>query len=89
MESVCVSLVPVDDEKFLACNDLTDERGRFQIDSVEAGKYVIVLNYENKITAVMPFPKLYYPAVTQREKAQAIRVKHGVSINNLNIVIGK
>lgn len=87
MQWVCVSLVPANDESFLACNDLTDEQGRFRFDAVEAGNYVIILNYENKMTAAMPFPKLYYPGVQEREKAQTITVKHGESINNLNVVI--
>jgi hypothetical protein len=87
MPSVCVSLVPVDDESLLSCNSLTDERGRFQIDSVEAGTYVIVLNYENKITTEMPFPKLYYPGVPERGKATTITVKHGESVTNLRVVI--
>ncbi len=89
LQSVCVSLVPADDEGFLVCNSLTDELGRFQIDSVEAGTYVIILNHENKITASMPFPKLYYPGFPEREKAQTITLKHGESVNNLKVVIKK
>jgi hypothetical protein len=68
---------------------LTDELGHFQIDSVEAGIYIIIFNYENKITTQMPFPKLYYPGVPQREKAKTITLKHGESANNLSVVIKK
>jgi len=89
MQSVCVSLVPANDESLLACNSLTDELGRFQIDAVEAGTYTIILNYENKITTRMPFPKLYYPGVAEREKAKTITLKHGESVNNLSVVIKK
>src|SRR5258705_1533230 len=89
MQWVCVSLVPANDESFLACNSLTDELGRFQIDSVEAGTYVIILNHENKRTTSMPFPKLYYPGVTEREKAKVITVKHGENVKNLKVVIQK
>jgi hypothetical protein len=87
MQWVCVSLAPANDESFLVCNSLTDERGRFQTDSVAAGSYVIILNYENQITARMPFPKLYYPGVADREKAKTITLKHGESIDNLDMVI--
>ena len=89
MPWVCVSLVPANDESFLACNSLTDELGRFQIDSVEAGTYMIIFNYENKITTWMPFPKLYYPGVPEREKAKTITLKHGESASNLSVVIRK
>jgi hypothetical protein len=89
MRWVCVSLVPANDESFLGCNSLTDELGRFQIDAVEAGSYIIIFNYENKITSRMPFPKLYYPGVPEREKARTITLKHGESASNLNVVIRK
>jgi hypothetical protein len=89
MPWVCVSLVPFNDENLLACNSLTDELGRFQINSVEAGTYIIILNYESKITTRMPFPKLYYPGVTEREKAKTITLKHGESVTNLKVVIKK
>ena len=87
MPWVCVSLVPANDESSLACNSLTDELGRFQIDSVEAGAYTIIFNYENKTTPGMPFPKLYDPGVREREKAKTITLKHGESVNNLSVVI--
>lgn len=87
MPLVCVSLVPANDEILLACNSLTDELGRFQIDSVETGTYIIIFNYENKITPRMPFPKLYYPGIPERDKAKTITLKHGESVNNLNVVI--
>lgn len=88
MQRVCVSLLPTNDERPY-CNALTDELGRFQIDSVKAGTYIIIFNYENKITTQMPFPKLYYPGVTDRERAKTITLKHGESVNNLSVIIGK
>jgi hypothetical protein len=37
----------------------------------------------------MPFPRLYYPGVMEREKATMLSVKHGQSLNNLNVVISE
>lgn len=87
MDRVCVTLVSVNDEGSPICNDLTDELGRFQIDAIEAGDYVILLTYENKTTTGMPFPRHYHPGVTEREKAKTITVKHGQSVTNLTAVI--
>jgi hypothetical protein len=87
LKSVCVSLAPASDESFLACNDFTDERGRFRINSVRAGQYVLILNYENKPTADMPFPKLYYPGVKERKKATTISVTHGENVTGLIAVL--
>jgi hypothetical protein len=86
MPGVCVSLVPAN-KSHLGCNSLTDQLGRFQIDSVKAGTYMMIVNYENKITSGMPFPKVYYPGVFEREKAEVITLKHGESLNNLNVII--
>ena len=87
LASVCVSLVPLKDQSLLACNDFTDKKGRFQIDSVEAGSYLLIFNYENKLTREMPFPKLYYPGVSERKDASTIEVKHGRSLDGLNVAV--
>lgn len=87
MPWVCVTLVSANEEGAPMCNDLTDEFGRFRIDSIEAGDYVILLTYKNKTTTGMPFPNHYYPGVTEREKARRITVTHGESVSNLKAVI--
>ena len=87
MQWVNVSLAAVGEEGYPHWSDLTDARGRFQIDSVPAGTYVLILNYENERTARMPFPTLYYNNATEREKATTITINHGESVNNLNVVI--
>ena len=52
-------------------------------------RFLLYLNPENKPTKEMPFPRLYYPGVTEREKATTISIKHGQSLNNLNIIISE
>lgn len=88
LQGVCVSLAPANDERSLGCNSLTDERGRFLINSVSAGTYLLIFNYKNERTPRMPFSKLYYPGVPQREKAKPIAVRRGENVNNLSVVIG-
>ena len=87
LQWVCVSLAPVNDQSSLVCNGLTDKRGRFHIDSVAAGTYLLIFNYENKPTREMPFPRLFYPGVIDRNQARTISVKHGESLSGLNVVI--
>ena len=89
MQWVCVSLVPAKSDSPLMCNDLTDELGRFQFDAVEADAYLLIFSHENKTTKGMPFPKLYYPGVPERERATPITVRHGESVKNLRVVIKK
>jgi hypothetical protein len=88
LRSVCVELADVTEERGW-CHALTDKKGRFRINSVKAGNYFLILNQENKRTQEMPFPRLYYPGVMEREKATMLSVKHGQSLNNLNVVISE
>ena len=89
MQWVCVSLTKTEekDERDLDCNALTEADGSFRFDGVEAGTYVLVFNPRNKSTKQMPFPKFYYRNASERERATMISVKHGESLDNLNVVV--
>ena len=87
LDSVCVSLVPIKDQSLLECNVFTDKKGRFQIESVEAGAYLLIFNHKNKLTREMPFPRLYYPGVIERKDARTLDVKHGQSLDGLNVAV--
>jgi hypothetical protein len=89
LKSVCVSFKPPDNESVGACSDLSDELGRFQIDSVEAGAYLMFFTYRPKETAGKSFPKFYYPGVSKRGEAKIFTLKHGEIINNLKVVVAK
>ena len=67
----------------------TDEQGRFEIREVPPGQYVLVANYNGKPSSYEPFPKTFYPNVTERERAAVINLGLGESVANLDIVIPK
>ena len=90
LKRVCVSLVSVEDpERSLVCNSLSDPDGSFEIGSVSAGSYRLIINHENLKSNYQPFPKLYYPGVTTQEEAKVLTVKFGESIEGLNFVVPK
>ena len=66
----------------------TNEYGNFRIESIPPGSYVLVLNQEG-ISSTQPFPRLFYPGVTDREKATAIDVRIGETVKDLEIVVPK
>lgn len=52
----------------------TDEKGRFAIESIEAGTYVLVLNEDGEKRIEEPFPAVYYPNVAEEVSTFGRRV---------------
>ncbi len=79
LKNVCLNLVSVSGKK-LPYNfklDCTDENGRFKIDEIPTGTYVIIVNDDGKITAEEPFGTFYYPNTTKIENAAKITIGAG------------
>ena len=83
MNLICVSLIPTDREHYGGCSALTDEKGRFKIDGVEAGSYFLMLNNDDKMNP-KKLPRLYYQNVRTTENARRFTIRHGESLRNLN-----
>jgi len=87
MSEVCVYLLtPGQEWGPHAC---TDEDGRFEITSVVPGEYILVANPKDPPTSNQPFRKIFYPGVSERERAAVISVAQGQTIDNLDLVIPK
>jgi len=89
MNGVCVRLYSPSgiDSKFKYHADCTKVGGAFSIRKVPPGAYVLVANDDNKITSDEPFPTIYFPGVTDLEKATVINVGFGESRADLNIFV--
>jgi hypothetical protein len=87
MKGVCVRLYPptgiTKDFTYLA--DCTEADGRFEIDEIPPGSYILVANDENEITSSEPFRTLYYPGVFELEKAAIINISEGIFLEDFNI----
>lgn len=88
MHNVCVYLLRAGQTR-LGPLDYTDEQGRFEIKEVPQGQYVLVANQDGKPSSHEPFPKIFYPNVTELERAVVINIGPGESVENLDIVIPK
>ena len=86
---VQVSLKPLDDNNQSVDFDYTDEKGRFAIESITPGKYIVVLNEDGKRTVEEPFNTFYYPDVTEEAKARVFAIRAGDQIKGLKIVVPK
>jgi hypothetical protein len=86
LNHVCVSLVP-SNTKPNVCNAFTEPDGTFIIESVDPGAYNLLVNYQNIRSSDHPFPKLYYPGVSDAEAARVFTVKFGESIERIDFVV--
>ena len=87
MVDVCVYLWPPDVSDKFGASDCTDERGNFRIESIPAGSYHLVMGWHGKPDSRAPFPKTFYPGVTDRGKAALITIGDGETVKNINVVI--
>ncbi len=84
----CLKLMPKDKNATGPWNlDCTDEQGRYKMDEIPPGEYLIVVNDSGKISSNAPFPTAYYPGTFEREKATAITLVEGDNLENYDIHI--
>ena len=88
MPDVCVHLVYKDNPKDTPyLGDCTDENGRFKIDDVLLGEYLLVANEDGQITSDEPFPTAYYPGVFEKEKATTLTFSSADKFQDFDIHI--
>jgi len=76
MHRVCVYLLRPGQEAW-GPSDCTDEQGRFEISSILQGEYVLVANQDGKPSDREPFGKVFYPNVSERDRAAMISIGPG------------
>ncbi|MGH9908132.1 MAG: carboxypeptidase-like regulatory domain-containing protein, partial [Pyrinomonadaceae bacterium] len=89
MYRVCVYLWAKEQKDGFGPSDCTNENGEFEITSVPSGEYIAVVNREGKLSSDEPFRTLFYPNVSERERAAVITIVPGEKINDINIVVPK
>lgn len=88
LPNVCLSLKPRDKEVASNWNfSCTDKQGRYKLDEIPPGEYIIVVNHDNKISSNAPFPVAYYPGVFEKEKAVPLTITAGVNLEDYDIHI--
>jgi hypothetical protein len=65
----------------------TDEQGRFRIEAVPPGTYVLMLNVNGMPRSREPFPSVFSPGTTELEKAALIEIAPGQIIKDVNVKV--
>lgn len=87
MADVCVSLLRPG--ALMGSFDCTDEQGRYEIESVPPGEYVLGINEDDKPSGQEPFRRIFYPGVSERERAVVINIRPGENLEDMDFVIPK
>lgn len=87
LNGVCVYLQKPDEVEKDAGFNCTDHAGHFRIDKIPAGTYVAVINPDGKPRSDELYSRLFYPSVTQRERAALITIANGETVTGINFVI--
>lgn len=88
LPDVCLSLMPPD--KIVRGNwnfDCTDEQGRYELKEIPPGRYIIVVNDDDKISSKAPFRTAYYPGVFERAQAELLNISEGSNLKDVDILI--
>lgn len=85
LDGVCLKLLPAEGKVSASFYkaDCTEREGRFQIDDIPAGSYVLVINDDGKIDSGEPFPTFYYPSALERPRATVLTIADGDQIDDL------
>jgi len=86
LTEIQVSLKSLDAKNESVNFEYTDEQGRFAIESITPGNYIIVVNKDGKKTIQEPFGAFYYPNVTEEAKARVFSIRAGDNIKDLKMV---
>lgn len=89
LERACVNALTPEQKEKWGPTGCTNAKGEFEITSIPEGDYILVLNQNGKLSNREPFARLYYPNVTERERAAVITIGPGDTIEDINIVVPK
>lgn len=87
LPNVCLKIQRQDGKPFkeLLDFDCTDKEGRFKLDEIPPGEYLIIANADGQISSEEPFQTLYYPGVFEKQKATVLTISKGARLVDYDI----
>lgn len=67
--------------------DCTDAEGRYKLEDVPPGKYLIAANDDGRLSGAEPFPVVFYPGTFERGKASVVTVGRGDSRTGYDVAV--
>jgi hypothetical protein len=88
MAKANVELIPVDGEvvrRLSGDETWADEKGSYDLREIAPGRYLLGLNLSSSPDKDAPYPRVYYPGVTDRKTATVIEIGLGQKLTNIDI----
>ncbi len=89
LPKVRVSLIPVEGPDEVSWttldSDYADEQGRFELEQVPPGRYLLGVNIGSSPDEEAPYPRTFHPGVTDRAQAAVIEVGMGEKLKDIDI----
>lgn len=65
------------------------EKGFFEFDNIGPGNYVLVFNRLDRRDPNTPYPRTFFPGVTQSSETRILHLKDGQDLQKVNIYLGE
>jgi hypothetical protein len=63
------------------------KKSEFVFEHVAAGDYILVYNDQERIEPITPYPRMFYPGVSELKQAQIIHVEEGQEVSGLEFKV--
>lgn len=83
-----VELMPVDSEtiqRLSGDETWADEKGAYELEEIPPGRYLLGINLSSSPSNEQPYPRTFYPGVTDRSKATVIEIGLGQKLADIDI----
>lgn len=90
LSGVCVDLVTAskaENDPYGRIFDCTDDEGRYKLEEVPPGKYLIAANEDGTMSGREPFPLTFYPGTFEKEKASVVTIGRGDSRADYDVAV--
>jgi len=84
-----IFMIEADKERYQGHWDAaySDEEGRYAFKFIPPGRYVLLIRFDGMTSQNRPFPKMYYPGVSERSEAKVFTIAEGQLIGNYDLEV--
>lgn len=65
----------------------SDEEGKYGFKFIPPGRYVLLIRFDGMTSQTRPFPKMYYPGVSEKSQAKVFTISEGQRIENYDLKV--
>ena len=84
-----IFMIEADKERYQGHSDsaYSDEEGRYAFKFIPPGRYVLLIRFDGMTSQNRPFPKIYYPGVSEKSQAKVFTISEGQLIEKYDLEV--